>query len=322
MIRKVEGKYLAIVVNNPVENPVNNPIEIAVTCADGKTDTIILYTEYIGKNHYRNVMLPNSAQSVRITTTAQIIDLDFSNTRNKTKREQQFLTETIDEVPISYLEKPGQKKLIVTFSGFAQSGKLENMFPVTFAKANEDEFYNATILSIIDEYDLKGSYMQYDDNYQRTLPAVIKFINKKMEELDIKPEDVIFFGGSKGASIASLFLEYYPTSRFILIVPQMNLRAYNNSKPNHMMPIINAVDNYNIDFITDIESKIAQAIDNNTQLDLYLSIKDDSNTERTLERLITKNNARVQTYDLPHGHVIRENIASIYEDMNEWYKDE
>ncbi len=317
---EVRGKYFSLKVINKIENPKINPFEIYMIDESGEKQRIVLYTEYPGENYYRNILIPQGKKYIEINSTMDIIDYSFSDSRNKTLREEKFVNESFSDVNFSYLEKPGINKLIFTFSGFAQSGKLENMFPVSFNKAVNEAFYNSTIVSIIDEFDLKGTYLQYDDDYKEILDVVEKFIRSKIKEYGHTEEEVMFFGGSKGGSIASLFLEKFPRSKFVLVVPQMDLLAYNKTKPNHMFPIISAVKSQKINFIYDFESLIQSGIDSGVDIDLYLSKNDDSNTESTIENLTSKNNTVVTISEAFHGQVMKQNLEEIYRKMNEWYK--
>ncbi len=316
---KVKEKYFSLKVNNKIENPKINPFEIYMIDEFGEKERLVLYSEYPGENYYRNILIPPGKKYIEINPTVDIIDYSFSGSRNKTSREEKFINEIFSDVNFSYLIKPGTNKLIFTFSGFAQSGKLENMFPVSFNKAVDETFYKSTIVSIIDEFDLKGTYLQYDDNYQEILEVAEKFIKAKMAEYGHPEEEVMFFGGSKGGSIASLFLDKFPKSKFILVVPQMDLLAYNKTKPNHMFPIINAVKSQNLHFINDIESLIKSGIDSGVDIDLYLAQNDDSNTKTTIENLTTKNNTTVTISDGFHGQVMKQNLGTIYQRMNDWY---
>ncbi len=317
---EVKGKYFNLKVKNQIENPQINPFEINMIDTGGRKKRIVLYTEYSGENYYRNILIPQNTEYIEIISNMEVIEYSFSNLRNKTLREEKFINEVFSGVNFSYLEKPGTKKLIFTFSGFAQSGKLENMFPVSFNKAVEEKFYNSTIISMIDEFDLKGTYLQYDDNYREILGVVEDFIKSKMEEYGHSEEEVLFFGGSKGGSIASLFLDKFPKSMFILVVPQMNLLEYNKTKPNHMFPIISAVKSQKINFVYDIESLIKVGIDSGINIDLYLSKNDDSNTDTTSKNLISKNKTTVVTSDAFHGQVMKNQLDIIYQRMNIWYE--
>ncbi len=309
---EVKGKYLSFTLNNKYlekENIFNINFE-----TENEIISLFNSTTYIGENTYRNILVPVGAKFVILPNIYSYSNVEFTNKRNRTKREIELATNELNKV--TYYQKEGYlKKLIVTFPGFAENGKKENQFPFTFAKAKDRYFYHCNFISFLDENSTKGTYMQYNDNFELYKETVIEIINNKLVELEIDESDMVIFGSSKGGSIATMYLECFPKSTFIINVPQMNLNEYAIERPDHMALIMQEVKREKISFITNFDELLIDATLKDINIYLYLSSNDESNSVKSLNFYsINKEkirNTKFKYFNLPHGQIVQQNYEDI-----------
>lgn len=68
-------------------------------------------------------------------------------------------------------------------------------------------------------------------NY-RIRPIVVSLIYGLKTKFSLKNEDIIFYGNSKGATIAIDYISLFPDSYFFIDIPQLDL--YNYKSQNHI----------------------------------------------------------------------------------------
>ncbi|MFK0008713.1 hypothetical protein ACIQTZ_16830 [Paenarthrobacter sp. NPDC090520] len=122
------------------------------------------------------------------------------------------------------------KRMLLTFPGFGPS-TTRISFAVSYLKGITDADLEDTLMVCFqDRYLAAGSYMMVD-NAGRPLDGRINAAIEKLRgQFNIDPARMLFFGASKGASIAIRYARNFPAARLVLAVPQMNLPYY-FSKP-------------------------------------------------------------------------------------------
>ncbi len=178
----VTGKYLSFKLQNETIEEKNN-FTIDFDC---ETSVISLFNSTIfwGENTYRNILVPKGAKTVTLPACFSYADVMFTKERKRTVREERLGNNILNKVTY-YQKKGNRKKLLVTFPGFAENGKAENQFPITFSKSKEYDFYNCHFLSFLDENSAKGTYMQYNDDFELCKQSIINVIKNKLNELNI-----------------------------------------------------------------------------------------------------------------------------------------
>ncbi|MCU4298295.1 hypothetical protein D3I60_14650 [Brevibacterium permense] len=77
-----------------------------------------------------------------------------------------------------------------------------------------------------DRYLTAGSYMLIDNSGQPLTDRVNAVIDQFIEDHQIASDQIMFFGASKGGSIAIQYAENHPEAHLVVVVPQMNIRYY------------------------------------------------------------------------------------------------
>lgn len=314
----INGKYLSFTVDNlTTEKNLGYELEFY---SENTYEKLFVSTSFFRKNYYRNIIVPKEATHLKLPNSIKFSECRFTDKRERTNREK-VLSQNSDP-EISFYEKKGTiKKLLITFPGFSDNGKLETQFPITFSKSKEEEFYKANFICFFDENSTRGTYLQYDDNFQPLQEKIIKIIREKMKYYNCCEEDVVFFGSSKGASICTMYLEAFNKSKFFLAVPQMNLLEYRQERPDNMALIIQEVKRENVDFIYELDELLIKGVENDVSIHLMLSTDDASNSKLSLEYfkkdLLNINNTHIKHYDLQHGQVVKQNYDDVKRILND-----
>ncbi|MFI2103071.1 hypothetical protein ACH436_07250 [Isoptericola sp. NPDC019693] len=119
-------------------------------------------------------------------------------------------------------------KLLITFPGFGPSTSRIS-YAVSYLKdLDEEDLANTLMVSFQDRYLVSGSYMLVDNGGRPLYERVHRVIEDLVRRHGIAPHDVMFFGASKGGSIAISYAREFPQAHLLLAVPQMNLPYYFN----------------------------------------------------------------------------------------------
>ncbi len=157
---------------------------------------------------------------VNKSLTDQILNLQSE------KRKSDFVeliknTEKIhkDENEIKYLffKKKGSDKLIVTFPGFTDIGSFKYRYVRTLKDVNAHRLF------LLDNFGTRGCYLLGQNRNFSVEKSVMSLINKIMKKYDIKIEDVILQGSSKGGWMALYYGIKYGFGHVIAGGPQTKL---------------------------------------------------------------------------------------------------
>jgi len=119
-------------------------------------------------------------------------------------------------------------KIIVTFPGFGPSTSRIS-YAVSYLKAITDADLKDTLMVCFqDRYLAAGSYMMVDSGGRPLHGRVRGVIEGLRSKYDVDSAHMLFFGASKGGSIAIHYAQDFPDAQLLLAVPQMNLPYYFN----------------------------------------------------------------------------------------------
>jgi hypothetical protein len=119
-------------------------------------------------------------------------------------------------------------KLLVTFPGFGPSTSRIS-YAVSYLKdLDEHDLSDTLMVCFQDRYLVSGSYMLVDNGGRPLYDRVHRVIDEFVRRHEIAQHDVLFFGASKGGSIAITYAKEFPQAHLLLAVPQMNLPYYFN----------------------------------------------------------------------------------------------
>ncbi|WP_416417135.1 hypothetical protein [Paenarthrobacter aromaticivorans] len=120
------------------------------------------------------------------------------------------------------------KKLFITFPGFGPSTSRIS-YAVSYLKAITNADLKDTLMVCFqDRYLAAGSYMMVDNAGRPLYGRVWQAIEDLRTRFAIDPAQMLFFGASKGGSIAIHYAKDFPAAQLLLAVPQMNLPYYFN----------------------------------------------------------------------------------------------
>ncbi|MBQ9690994.1 MAG: hypothetical protein IJV62_02670, partial [Eggerthellaceae bacterium] len=115
------------------------------------------------------------------------------------------------------------KKLIVTFPGFGSS-TARVQYAVSYLGALDDDDLSETcLIALQDRYGVSGTFLIYDDAGYPLQSRIENFINFYVEKFNIAQHNILFFGGSKGATCALYHFKPYKEAIFVGGTSAMNL---------------------------------------------------------------------------------------------------
>ncbi|MDR6989384.1 hypothetical protein J2Y66_003899 [Paenarthrobacter nitroguajacolicus] len=182
---------------------------------------------------YRNIMV-SSDDASRFTVD---IDVPFEvkigrgafTTPQQLKYDEQYGVEQHGDVFYSLRgDTASPKKMLVTFPGFGPS-TTRISYAVSYLKdLTETDLQDTLMVCFQDRYLVAGSYMMVDNAGRPLESRVGGAIEGLRRRFHIDPSNMLFFGASKGGSIAIQYAKDYPRAGLLLAVPQMNLPYYFN----------------------------------------------------------------------------------------------
>lgn len=118
------------------------------------------------------------------------------------------------------------KKLFITFPGFGPSTSRIS-YAVSYLKGiTEAELSDTLMICFQDRYLAAGSYMLVDNAGRSLVDRVNEVLQSFIDKHNIPQDQILFFGASKGGSIAVQYADRYPEAQLLLAVPQMHLKYY------------------------------------------------------------------------------------------------
>lgn len=190
------------------------------------------------EGQFYNIVLPKDIKNKKIHLRSNFHEYKSetytSNVPNYsesvTERNSTITTETVDGVDIHFkkINKPRKiKKILFIFSGFLYHYKSDQYAAYSLSDIKDDEILK---VSYQDRYFVQGTYFSLDDNGNEILPSLIKHIRNLMEENNLNEEDLIFWGASKGGTIAARLIPSFLKSKYVIIVPQRDLEIYRETR--------------------------------------------------------------------------------------------
>ncbi|MFW0110009.1 hypothetical protein ACN081_04745 [Rothia sp. P13129] len=182
---------------------------------------------------YRNIIvtsrdIANFSLSIDAPFTLAISEGAFT-TEQQVKYDIQYGVEQHDNVFYSLRgNTTNPSKILITFPGFGPSTTRVS-YAVSYLKALSDQDLSDTLMICFqDRYMVSGTYMMCDSSRRALYPKVKKILDNFKDKYGIEDDKMLFFGASKGGSIAIHYAQEYPQATLLLAVPQMNLPYYMN----------------------------------------------------------------------------------------------
>lgn len=122
------------------------------------------------------------------------------------------------------------KRALITFPGFGPSTSRISYAVNHLQGLSDDDLDDTVVICFQDRYMVAGSYMLVDNAGDPLRDRVNSEISRLLGRFGIAEEDLLLFGASKGASIATLYAEKFPGARILAVAPEMNL-PYHLSTP-------------------------------------------------------------------------------------------
>ena len=121
-------------------------------------------------------------------------------------------------------------KILITFPGVSN---LDNVHHRLSALTSlHSKLKNVLVIAFQDKEGVYGNYMFKTLTNYRIRPIVVSLIYGLKTKFSLKNEDIIFYGNSKGATIAIDYISLFPDSYFFIDIPQLDL--YNYKSQNHI----------------------------------------------------------------------------------------
>lgn len=117
------------------------------------------------------------------------------------------------------------KKILITFHGVSNFDNVHHR--LSALSSLHSRLKNVLIVAFQDKEGVYGNYMYKTSTNQRIQPIVISLISGLKARFSLCDHDIIFYGNSKGATIAIDYISFFPNSYFFIDIPQLDL--YNKS---------------------------------------------------------------------------------------------
>lgn len=128
-------------------------------------------------------------------------------------------------------DKTNPKKMLVTFPGVSNFDNVN--YRLSALTSLQSRLKNVMVVAFQDKESVFGNYMHESENGAPIYHAVKHFLKELCLQYGISLSDVIFYGNSKGGTIAIDYIKYFPDSKFFIDIPQMDL--FNYASQNALM---------------------------------------------------------------------------------------
>lgn len=123
------------------------------------------------------------------------------------------------------------RKCLITFPGVSNFDNVN--YRLSAMTSLQSRLHDVLILAFQDKESVYGNYMYETENGTKIKSIATILISKIISEYGLSPVDLIFYGNSKGASIAIDYISEFPGSIYFLDIPQLDL--YNYAPQNPLM---------------------------------------------------------------------------------------
>lgn len=156
----------------------------------------------------------------------------YSNTRTYSEDQQKInegrLTEYVDDTPVNYFlmgNTVNPSKIIFSMPSFSV-GDLTKKYQVSKLNSLPSaEKQDVLIVALQDDYSVYGTYLTFDDEGNIISDKIHQFIKKIISDYKVEEENVLFFGVSKGGTLATLFGSHYPRAIIVNVVGHRNIKV-------------------------------------------------------------------------------------------------
>lgn len=145
--------------------------------------------------------------------------------------------ESIYYAPLGNLNYP--RKLLITFPGVSSFDNVNyRLSALTSVQSHIGD--RALIIALQDKVGPFGNYMFKTDGGYPVGAIVTSLIRGLMDRYKLDESDVIFYGNSKGGTVAIDYISRFPRSKFFTDIPQMDL--FNYRSQNDLMRLTTGVE--------------------------------------------------------------------------------
>ena len=123
------------------------------------------------------------------------------------------------------------RKCLITFPGVSNFDNVN--YRLSAMTSLQSRLHDVLILAFQDKESVYGNYMYETENGTRIKSIATKLIGELNVRYNFNQSDLIFYGNSKGASIAIDYIDDFPGSRYFIDIPQLDL--YNYAPQNPLM---------------------------------------------------------------------------------------
>lgn len=263
---------------------------------------------------YRNIAFDSTAGELEI-----LCDFSFSSEINVEKQYTQMQItydkkhNIINDESLIYAlngNKSNPKKILVTFPGFMLSTS-DIQYPLTmFGSFLKNKYImdNYLIIAFQDRYFASGTYMLFNDDKVEMKKKIEEKIVNLSKKYSIKENDIVFFGASKGGSIAINTIENFPLATLIISVPQMDIEYYLKNRSTLVLPSKNV---YADAKIPDIMKLYQQYNSEKRKIYHLFSTNDDMSNMNFIEKTKFSKTTTLFPSTLEHGKVTSNNLVLI-----------
>lgn len=203
-------------------------------------------------------------------------------------------THQLDSTTIYYSlsgDTVSPKKILVTFPGVSNFDNVN--YRLSALTSLQARLKHTLIIALQDKEGVYGNYL-YKDSYGNLFKPVVKsLITGLQTKFSLLDRDLIFYGNSKGGSIAIDYIDIFSNSYFFIDIPQLDL--YNYLSQNELMRYslgLEAREKYN--FIKYLPSIVNKNV-------TYSFAENDHDASRNLPmKLFSKINVAMLK-DMPHS---------------------
>lgn len=115
-------------------------------------------------------------------------------------------------------------KILITFPGVSNMDNVHHR--LSALTSLHSKLKNVLIIAFQDKEGVYGNYMFKTLRNYSIRPIVVSLIYGLKTKYSLNNEDIIFYGNSKGATIAIDYINKFPDSYFFIDIPQLDLYNY------------------------------------------------------------------------------------------------
>jgi len=204
--------------------------------------------------------------------------------------------------------KKNPRFLILTFPDFSEYSSRVTYTVDDLPGVEDAQLSHALLIAFQDRYHAHGTYMLTDDAGKPLNERFRSLVESLLSKYGIEGKNIVFYGASKGASIALMNMRDFPDSHLLIAAPHLNLRYYLQSDSMFRNSLFHYLKNVLFD---EPLSLLQQYLHEGRKIDYFYSENDELANYSLIEKIQGFPSLNKYKIDAVHSEILNRSLSTI-----------